>query len=261
MFINMKKLYNICYILKIIRNPQNLFRYLCLSIFLSNKISILFSFLGIRTGYFRGFLANFTNFVAIQYHSLFYAKGASFKEHLLISSILEGVFHPVDTIRTVLYSDIRGRYKGYGDLANDLISRNGISHLYRGVTLKLGYNFFFIRNLRNIYDGESALFSFPAWFASYGLLNLKTKLQICDTRITNQSLENPFNLILRSLKTENFKSIYAGFLPFAFINTLCLWSLKGLYGEKRKNKEIAKLEGDIEEIGAKRPLEYFENFL
>lgn len=219
------------------------------------------SYLGVRLGYFRGYLANFTNFLAVQYHSLFYARGNSFTQHFLFSSILEGVFHPIDTIRTVLYSDIRGRYKGYGDLANDLISRNGISHLYRGVSLKLGYNFFFIWNLRNMYDDKSVLFSFPAWMVSYALLNFKTKVQICDTRITNQSFENPFTLLLRSIKTENIKSIYAGFIPFILLNSFFMWNLKGLYGENRKKQQIANLEGKLKEIGAKRPLDYFENFL
>lgn len=51
----------------------------------------------------------------VAYNSLLWATGASFPKQLVVSSFFESFFYPVDTIKTLLYADVGGEYKGFMD--------------------------------------------------------------------------------------------------------------------------------------------------
>lgn len=207
---------------------------------------------GFFKGYFRGFGLNLLQFFAIPYHSLFYCRGKDLKNHLIYASLLESFFYPLDTLKTIIYADIGGKYKGYRDCLNDILGQNGIKHLYRGLKLKLIYNAAFLWNLRNSYDGNSQLISLPVWLASYALLTFKTRLQISDTKVSFQSVKNNLAFVVRCVKQDSLITWYAGFVPFVALNLLFQYSLKGLYSEDRKRQEIEGLKSRLELIGNKK---------
>jgi len=57
------------------------------------------------------------------------------------------------------------------------MEQGGFSGLYRGVSLKLLYNVFYVANLRNLYSEDTLALSvsYPLWLLSYGLLSMKTR--------------------------------------------------------------------------------------
>ena len=74
----------------------------------------------------------------------------------MLSSIFEAIFYPLDTLKTRLYCDLNGNYKGYvGYFYNlDLINKCSVKELYSGVGFKLIYNVAFLYHLRNIYEND-----------------------------------------------------------------------------------------------------------
>lgn len=71
---------------------------------------------------------------------------------MLYSSAFETLTYPIDTVKTILYADIRGQYKGAFDVIEHVYQRNGISHFYQGLLFKLAFNASLIFHLRNIYE-------------------------------------------------------------------------------------------------------------
>jgi hypothetical protein len=92
---------------------------------------------GLFKGYFRGALINFAQFFGVQYHALLWSQGTGYFNHFLVSSLIETALYPFDTIKTLLYSDIQGAYKGMADCAGDIISKGGVANLWSGFFAKL----------------------------------------------------------------------------------------------------------------------------
>lgn len=143
---------------------------------------------GLFKGYFRGALLNLVQFFSVSYHSLLWCSGASLTSQLIYTSIFETFAFPLDTIKTMIYCDVRGEFKGFFDCMDCLgktIHNNGLGHLYRGLGFKLTYNAAFLWHLRNFYeDSQLQWVSIPVWLASYAFLTLKTRCQIADTPLS-----------------------------------------------------------------------------
>jgi len=220
-------------------------------VLLDNNSSVLTSFFdqgGVR-GFFRGYWLNLIQFVSVQYHSLLWSYNTSLPTHFLISSAMEAAFYPIDTVKTIIYSDLNRKYKNARHCLRSVLSTSGISHLYRGLALKLIYNGAFLFNLRNMYD-ESWLtvLSLPLWLSSYALLAMKTRLQVCDTKISYQSSENSMKVAARMFRNQPISSLYAGFLPFAALNLLFSYTFYALYSEEARKKALYEPAAELRKI-------------
>lgn len=69
---------------------------------------------GVLGGYFRGYLLNLAQFVGVGYHSLLWSHKTNYLNHFAISSLFEALLFPLDTIKTLIYADLQGKYKGRG---------------------------------------------------------------------------------------------------------------------------------------------------
>ena len=208
---------------------------------------------GMFKGFFRGYWINLAQFVSVQYHSLLYSYKTSMTNHFLISSLIETIFYPLDTVKTLIYSDLNRKYAGYRHVLRSVLSSNGISHLYRGLSLKLTYNAVFLFNLRNMYDGNSlTLLSLPLWLSSYFLLTIKTRLQVCDSSISYQKSENLAKAIFRNFRNQTFASLYAGFIPFAALNLLFSYTFYALYSDVAKEKAFEESVVELNRIAKLR---------
>jgi len=63
--------------------------------------------------------------------------------------------YPLDTLRTLVYCDLKGEYKGGFDALGKISHSNGWEHLYRGLGCKLTYNAAFIWHLHNLYESNA----------------------------------------------------------------------------------------------------------
>lgn len=207
----------------------------------NNNSSVLNSFFeqGVFRGFFRGYLINLIHFASVQYHSLLWSYNTSISTHLLIASLMETAFYPLDTVKTLIYCDLNRKYQGARHCLRSVLSTSGLAHLYRGLSLKLVYNTAFLLNLRNMYDGNSLIYiSLPLWFLTYPLLTIKTRLQVCDTKLSYQSLENFTKASERIFRNQSIGSLYAGFIPFATLNLVFSYTFYALYSDKAAQKAL-----------------------
>ena len=216
-----------------------------------NNSSILTRFFdqGAAKGFFRGYWMNLVQFLSVQYHSLLWSYNTNLPTHFLISSLIEAAFYPIDTVKTIIYSDLNRNYKNGRHCLKSVLSTNGIAHLYRGLPLKLTYNAAFLFNLRNMYEDNSLTYlSLPLWFLSYPLLTIKTRLQVCDTKVSYQSAENSAKVSARMFRNQPITSLYAGFLPFAAVNLLFSWTFYALYSEEARKKAMFEPAEELRKI-------------
>lgn len=194
---------------------------------------------GALRGLFRGYWLHLAQFISVQYHSLLWSYNTSMLNHFLISSVIETAFYPLDTVKTLIYSDLNRNYANARHCLRSILTNNGLRHLYRGLSYKLSYNAFFLFNLRNMYEGnEMTLLSLPLWLGSYLLLTLKTRLQVCDTSLSYQTLENRTKFFVRNFRNQGFVNLYAGFLPFAALNLLFSYTFYALYSDQAKERAL-----------------------
>lgn len=66
---------------------------------------------GVFRGLFRGYFLNVFHFMSTQYHALLYSYDA--KTHVIASTVLEAALFPLDTLKTRMFCDVQGQYKGY----------------------------------------------------------------------------------------------------------------------------------------------------
>ena len=59
---------------------------------------------------------NAAQFLTVWAHPLVYSRGNGYISHYLYSSLFELITYPIDTIKTIIYSDVQGRYKGAFDV-------------------------------------------------------------------------------------------------------------------------------------------------
>lgn len=70
---------------------------------------------GVFKGFYKGYFAYLIHFLGVSYNSLLWSSSHSFSSHLILSSIFECVFYPVDTVKTLMNNDLGNNYKGYLD--------------------------------------------------------------------------------------------------------------------------------------------------
>lgn len=104
----------------------------------------------------------------------------------MAATAFEFVLYPLDTLRTLVQTDLAGNFNGYRDCLAKTMEKGGLEIMFRGVSLKLAYNAAYILNLRNLYDENmlGLMVSYPIWLASYALLTLKTRYQVCDSALS-----------------------------------------------------------------------------
>lgn len=146
---------------------------------------------GFFRGFFRGALVNLAHFFGATYQTFVWASQKSFSEQILASTVFETLFYPLDTVKTLLFTDIQGNYRGALECLGRTVQESGFTGLYRGLPLKLLYNVAFLGHLRNFYENNSlALITTPLWLFAYPLLMLKTRFQIADTSLSFSNLSD-----------------------------------------------------------------------
>lgn len=216
----------------------------------NNNGSVMNAFFnkGPLRGFFRGYMLHLAQFVSVQYHSLLISHNTSLANHILVSSLIETAFYPLDTVKTIIYADLNKKYANYRDCLRSILTNNGISHLYRGLAFKLSYNVLFLVNLRNMYEGSNLTYlTLPLWLLSYSLLSIKTCLQVCDTKLSYASLksENMNKIIMRLAYNNN---LFSGLVPFAALNLLFSYTFYSLYSEEAKNRALFEPISELEHI-------------
>lgn len=185
-------------------------------------------------GSFRGNLLNLFHFVGVHYHALLYSNNNPL-QYLLFASLFEVALYPVDTLRTLLYADVNKQFKNTFDAVTQTVSKNGLGHFYRGVELKLAYNIFFGLNLWSVSnDSNLQYLTFPLWIASYGILALKTRLQIAGSPLSYHGPEDANTILNTVVRRESIRGLYAGLLPFLALNIFAAYHFPGIFSEEKK---------------------------
>lgn len=212
---------------------------------------------GVTRGYFKGYLAYIGNFLGVSYNSLLWAQGSNFASHLLLSTLFETAFYPLDTLKTLMNHDLKGEFKGYSDcFSKVVVNKEGLGNLYKGLGHKLAYNCIFIWNLRNLYDNNTSMYvSMPIWMLSYALLGFKTKLQLFGSSLSQ--FGNCEKSELQALKTLNPRNLYGGFVAFTLLNTFFAYNFIALYSDKTLNKIHEEYESKKEETRHSKYERYF----
>ncbi|EGR31405.1 hypothetical protein IMG5_110640 [Ichthyophthirius multifiliis] len=186
-------------------------------------------------GFYKGSFLNLLQFYLVPYQALIWSQKGGFLAQLAATSAFEALFYPLDTLKTAVYCDTVGKYDGWFSTLKDLMAKKGgLQGLFRGVEYKLGYNLIFLAHLRAVYDNSSLQWlSWPAWIASYGLLSMKSKLQIADSSVSLANLQESTRL--------RFCQTYAGVVPWAVFNYFFMYQFYGWYSDQAKNNKFEEL--------------------
>lgn len=196
---------------------------------------------GLLNGALRGNLLNALHFTLVVYHPLVLAKG-DLTKFLAYSTAFEALAYPLDTIKTLLYADVKRSYSSVWSLLKNNFETRGYDMLYRGLPLKIAYNLIFGANLAAFgSDSNLVYLTTPLWLASYGLLTIKTRQQVADTTLSGRLGEDPHSILTRTLRGEGVRGLYAGLIPFALVNLAFMWNLPSLYSENRKDRLISEI--------------------
>jgi len=192
-------------------------------------------------GSFRGNLLNLFHFVGVHYHALLYARDSPTK-YIFYSSLFELALYPLDTLRTLHYADVNRQFKHSFDLVTQVVQKNGLGHFYRGVDLKLIYNLFFALNIWGLSSDSNLVYlTFPLWLSSYGLLTLKTRLQIAGSPLSYLPAEEATNLFNLVIRRESVRGLFNGFLPFVALNLVAAYHLPSLFSEEKKRSVLKSI--------------------
>lgn len=194
---------------------------------------------GAIKGYFRGNLINLFHFIGVQYQSVAWSEG-DFTKYLGFSLLFETLLYPVDTLRTLIYADVTGRFSGMADCLKQTLSHNSYGKLYSGLSFKLLYNVIFGMNLWAINNESYLKFAtIPLWIASIGLLAAKVRMQVINTALSFQkeiTAENIDHFFKR-----NFYLGKSGTIPFLVLNLLAMYNLPLFYGEEMKERILENI--------------------
>ncbi|CAD8050893.1 unnamed protein product [Paramecium primaurelia] len=195
---------------------------------------------GLFKGYFRGALLNAAQFLTVWAHPLVYSRGNGYISHYLYSSLFELITYPIDTIKTIIYSDVQGRYKGAFDVIEQVYARNGFSHFYRGIVFKLAFNGTLIYHLRNIYEEDyiQQLVSVPLLAIGYGFLTIKTRLQLASTDLSFQETPQKGRIAANLFAQKTPFSIYRGVIPFLLLTDFFHYKLYALYSSTAQARTL-----------------------
>jgi hypothetical protein len=78
------------------------------------------------------YFAHLLHFFGTQYHAALFAHGKSYKDHLLVATAFEFVLYPLDTLRTLVQTDLANNFNGYRGIHNFFLYK-----FYKIVWLKL----------------------------------------------------------------------------------------------------------------------------
>lgn len=189
------------------------------------------------TGSFRGNLLNLFHFIGVHYHALLYANNSPTK-YIAYASLFELALYPLDTLRTLRYADLNGQFRNTYDCVTQVVAKNGLGHFYRGVDLKLVYNLFLGLNIWSYSNDSNLLYAtFPLWVISYGLLSLKTRVQIAGSPLSYQEASSSSSLLNIIIRRESVRGLFKGVVPFIAFNVAAGYCFPSLLSEDKK-KEI-----------------------
>lgn len=189
---------------------------------------------GLVGGVFRGNLLNVLHQSIVFYHPLVLSHG-SVANFMVYSLLFEAISYPLDTVKTLVYADVKKTYSSVFNLLAKNIEAEGAGFLYKGITFKLAYSFAFGLNLASVcYDSSLCWITTPLWLAAYPLLTMKTRHQISGSTLSYYDfVKNP--------ETLKVKNAYAGFIPFAAVNLLAAWSFPSLFSDEKKYNVLKEI--------------------
>jgi hypothetical protein len=192
-------------------------------------------------GSFRGNLLNLAHFVGVHYHALLYANNSPTK-YIAYASLFELALYPLDTLRTLRYADVNGQFKNTFDCVTQVVAKNGLGHFYRGVDLKLVYNLFLGLNIWSYSTDSNLIYAtFPLWVISYGLLSLKTRVQIAGSPLSYQNAAESHNLLNIIVKRESIRGLFKGVVPFLALNVAAAYCFPSILSEDKKKSILAEI--------------------
>jgi len=200
---------------------------------------------GLISGSFRGNLLNLFHFVGVHYHALLYAKKDPTK-YVAYASLFELALYPLDTLRTLRYADVTGQFKHTFDCVRQVVSKNGLGHFYRGVELKLLYNLFLGLNIWTYSNDSNLIYlTFPLWVVSYGLLSLKTRVQIAGSPLSYQNASTSDVLLNNIVKRESIRGLFRGVVPFVALNVTAAYCFPSILSENKKKQVLDEIKKEI----------------
>jgi len=182
---------------------------------------------GLVNGLFRGNFLNVLHQSIVFYHPLVLSHG-HITNFMLYSLLFEIASYPLDTVKTLVYADVKKTYSSVLNLLTKNIEGEGAKFLYRGLRFKLAYNVAFGLSLASIcHDSNLAYITTPLWLLSYPLLTLKTRAQIAGSTLSYYNYHT-------APQTIRISNMYAGFAPFLLVNLFAAWSFPTLFSEEKK---------------------------
>ncbi|EAR90415.1 carrier protein (macronuclear) [Tetrahymena thermophila SB210] len=196
-----------------------------------------------RRGYFRGALLNLLQFCGAPYQSLIWSRNSGITNQVIVSSIFEAFFYPLDTVKTLIYNDVQGKYKGAFHCASQVVQNAGWSRLYAGIFQKLIFNSALIFHLNQVWDGSSQQWASLALVAAaYPLLVLKTRFQVAGTPLALATS----NEVLK----VNRKTLYAGLVPYLIFNTLFAYEFAAWHSSTAQERVIGGLQNAMKQFSS-----------
>lgn len=101
-----------------------------------------------------------------------------------------------------------------------------LANLYRGVSLKLGFNIPYLTSLYLTTQGDSASTAALAWLVTAALYPMST------IKVRSQLLGTPFS-VGKEPKSSFRAGLYRGVVPFILLNAALGWTLRPLFSAER----------------------------
>ncbi|CAK73322.1 unnamed protein product (macronuclear) [Paramecium tetraurelia] len=188
---------------------------------------------GLFKGYFRGALLNAAQFLTVWAHPLVYSRGNGYASHYLYSSLFELITYPIDTIKTIIYSDHLMSLNRFMQEMDSVISTE---EQY----LSWPINGTLIYHLRNIYEQDyiQQLVSVPLLAIGYGFLTIKTRLQLASTDLSFQETPQKGRIAANLFAQKTPFSIYRGVIPFLLLTDFFHYKLFALYSSTAQSRTL-----------------------
>jgi len=97
-------------------------------------------------------------------------------------------------------------------------------------------------------DSSLKYVTFPLLLASYGLLTLKTRLQIAGSPLSYQVADNS-KILDNIVRRETVRGLYSGFVPFVVLNLAAAYCLPSLLSENKKKESLSAIARSAPEAG------------
>jgi len=198
------------------------------------------------SGSFKGNLMNILYFSVVPYHALVYSQNSPVIFGALLMAF-EGVFYPIDTLRTYLYADVQRSHKNVLESVKETFEKGGgVRQFYKGLGYKQVYNAVFATNLWAYYTKSDWIYATgPLWALSYALLTLKTRAQLTGSALSFQKA-GVGRMVLNIARNEGVKTFYKGLVPFLLLNSYFMYNLPQLFSEEVKKEKLMDIAQHIE---------------